>query len=425
MDDTFSAFVRSFSSKATEQEKISYIVSLTNNQDEFSPSGEWELSLCQFYLNNSKQFLPSFEHLRFLLRIAKIYFHYKRFNDSYVLLKNIEEVSKNNSLDEIQKLSYSLHALLSLERGDYPLALQSMLLSKPIIEATNDPNRISILYNSLGVIYYHLGDLATSLDYYLQSLQTKFHEDYSSQDCITLMNIASIFIQQSDLDSAKDFALKALSVAERLSIEKYIAQTKNKLSTIVSLQKDYNYGLQLVNDTITFYERNGPIQDLSFAYILRADITREMKAPLEALTYLNKALDIALQLNNLNLEGAIMRSIAMVFLNDLGKHESALRYIQRYYEICRDSEFKEQWFYSHYLYALYYSKSNQPKKALQYISIALDDESINQWISCKIDFLELKLTLNQFVSSSERNIVEDILIKSKEIYKATTILQTN
>lgn len=425
MDDTFSAFVRSFSSKATEQEKISYIVSLTNNQDEFSPSGEWELSLCQFYLNNSKQFSPSFEHLRFLLRIAKIYFHYKRFNDSYVLLKNIEEVSKNNSLDEIQKLSYSLHALLSLERGDYPLALQSMLLSKPIIEATNDPNRISILYNSLGVIYYHLGDLATSLDYYLQSLQTKFHEDYSSQDCITLMNIASIFIQQSDLDSAKDFALKALSVAERLSIEKYIAQTKNKLSTIVSLQKDYNYGLQLVNDTITFYERNGPIQDLSFAYILRADITREMKAPLEALTYLNKALDIALQLNNLNLEGAIMRSIAMVFLNDLGKHESALRYIQRYYEICRDSEFKEQWFYSHYLYALYYSKSNQPKKALQYISIALDDESINQWISCKIDFLELKLTLNQFVSSSERNIVEDILIKSKEIYKATNILQTN
>jgi tetratricopeptide (TPR) repeat protein len=424
MGDTFSQFVKTFSSKVDEQEKISYIVSITNNQDDFSPSGELEMSICKFYLNNTKQFSPSLEHLKFLLRIANIYYHYKQFHDSFTLLKKIENLAKKNSLQEILNLSYSLQALLAIERGDYPFALQSMLQSKPIIEASNNPLRISTLNNSLGVIYYHLGDLNQALEYYKQSLYNKEEQNYSSQDCITLMNIATIYIQQSDLNCAKDYALKSLSVAEKLDIGNLIALTKNKLSTIVSLQKDFQLGLQLANDTITYYEKNGPLLDLSFSYILRADITRELKAPLEALSDLNKALDIALQLNNLNLEGSIMRSMAMVFLNDLQKFESALRYIQRYYEIYKDSEFKEHWLQSHFLYALYYSKSQQPKKALQFISIALEDKDIDQWISCKIDFLELKLQLNHFLSLSERKKTEEVLTQSKEIYKNSYKQQT-
>lgn len=425
MDGTFSEFVRTFTSKVTEQEKISYIFSLTNNQDSFSPSGEWEMSICQYYLKNSKKFSPSLEHHKFLLRIANIYYHYKRYNDSYALLKKVEEMAKRNSLDEVIQLTYSLHGLLALQRGDYPDALQSMLQSKPIIEASNNPKRISTLYNSLGVIYYHLGDLTQSLEQYLKSLQNKDENDFSSQDCITLMNIATIYIQQSDLDTAKEYSLKSLSIAEKLGIENLIAQTKNKLSTIVSFQKDLEYGLQLANETIIYYEKNGPLLDLSFSYILRADITREMKAPLDALEDLLKALDIALQLHNLNLEGAIMRSIAMVFLNDLQKYESALRYIQRYYEIYKDSEFKEHWLQSHYMYALYYSKSQQPKKALHYISIALEDESIEEWISCKIDFLELQSKLTLLDSTTDQNNIDEDETQKKEIYNAPYQLQTN
>jgi|GEM_PF-4281252 len=415
MVHNFDTFQKEFLAFNTEQKKSLYFEQIFKDQKKYSFSDEFEFSICTFYLKHSKNFELTFEHTKVLLRIADVKNKFKKFDEAMSILSKVLAISEKYQYYEIIDLSYSLSGLLELNKGEYKKALEYFELSKPVILATKKKERASILYNNFGVIHYHLGNLDESLKFYLISLDYLEQNELSKSHILLYINIATIYIQLASLELAKEYAEKALNISEQLDLKNLIVKSLAKLATVVSMLKDFESGYIFSCRALGIYEEIGTDIDLSRSYILRADILRELKKPVESLVDLNKALEISIRQNDPIIEGSIMRSIALVFMNDLKKYDSALRYIQRVYEIFSDTEFKEYWIQAHFLFALYYKNCNDTKKSLSYINKVLEDPVIDQWVAYKVEFLQLLLELNNFTDENQRTQIEIKIIDTKKL----------
>ena len=420
MDFVVKSYDELFKDKLTQAEQSDYLLSLIVDPSTYSPSGEYELSLCRFYLKQSINFEITELYAKALFRVAGVFYHYKLFDECEVLLNSLNNIVDANNFEEIKKASYHLNGILSIEKGKYDRALEYLQKSKPVILSSGNTLRISTLHNSFGVVYYYLGNLQESLNSYLLCLEYSDESKLSLQYCIVHINISNIYIQYSQLDEAQVYTEKALSIAIKMQNPTLIAMAKMKTASILAMKSEFENGLLLLNEAIKSFEEFGPYIDLVHSYNLKADIERNLDLPLEALSTLNKSLEIVPKLNNVRMEGDIMRIIAWVFLDKLKDYKAALRYIQRYYEINATTEFKENWLQAHYMYAVYYHKSNERKKALQMIHTVLEDTDINQWLSYKLAFLELKLLVGLFSSEQDKVLVENEIQYLQEQNVTTT-----
>ena len=182
------------------------------------------------------------------------------------LLQTTTEPSKRVTV--LEGLSYAYVS-------SYPdTALQYALEGLKLSRENNDPTGEALCINALGNVYFAVGDNAKALEYYFQYLKMKEKSKSRSGLPVAYYNIASVFTEEKEYANALNYLSKARAEDE-----------KNK-------------------------DQEALLYDL---YSLASIYLRMEKAD-SALQIVGQSHELAQQLNNKNMMGAILNTYGEIYL---------------------------------------------------------------------------------------------------------------
>lgn len=118
--------------------------------------------------------------------------------------------------------AYEVMGLIALDKGEYSLALQSILKSYGIAKEFNYQKGISHSTNDLGLVYYSIGDYATALNYFFISLKIKEINHDSLAIEAAYNNIVDVYKEEKNIDEAKTYLFKELAVSTNIKDSLYM-----------------------------------------------------------------------------------------------------------------------------------------------------------------------------------------------------------
>ena len=177
-----------------------------------------------------------------------------------------------------------------------------------LYENLKDTLGLANTYNSLGVIYKFQGGEKSKVTAYLQKAllyenrSLGFYE--SIKDTIGLLrvysNIGIIYRDLDDFKKAETAYLKGISLAKKAGIESYsIGILYANLSQIyLDYYKNHDRAIELLNEAIRIYERNGIRTSMEHAYRNLSYNYTGKKEYAKAIEYAKKAVAIAEEVND-------------------------------------------------------------------------------------------------------------------------------
>jgi tetratricopeptide (TPR) repeat protein len=93
------------------------------------------------------------------------------------------------------------------------------------------------ILNSIGNIYYEMGDYQTAWKYYQESLEIRKELGDKRGEAWVLHNIGRVYQSLENYKEAKKCYEEALSLAEELGEEELTGNSKNALSEIEGMKK--------------------------------------------------------------------------------------------------------------------------------------------------------------------------------------------
>ncbi|MEP6584239.1 MAG: tetratricopeptide repeat protein [Ginsengibacter sp.] len=223
----------------------------------------------------------------------------------HIHAQNVETDSLKKVLDTITESPQRVLVLEGLSfayRSAYPdTALQYALEGLELARKINDPIGEAYCTNALGNVYFAVSDYSNALEMYLQSLKMKENlKNQKSAIAVTYFNIADVYTEQEDYRHALYYLFKTMEVDENVKDTGGILFDQYSLSSI--------------------YLR--------------------MKKTDSALYYAEKAYQLALNLHDENLIGAIVNNYGEIYLalNNLPLAEKNYRHSITLSEAVNDNE---------------------------------------------------------------------------------------
>lgn len=126
------------------------------------------------------------------------------------------------------------------------------------------PLNEGLLMSLKGAVYYLRGDYSIALDHFLKTLSVYYDEDFYSGTNSMLNNIALIFSQVGDHQSAKKYLLKAIEINESEGLDYYALFSYN-LAEVELLQGNYESTLNILKGLLSN-------KDIKFNMISRVSV---------------------------------------------------------------------------------------------------------------------------------------------------------
>lgn len=127
----------------------------------------------------------------------------------------------------------------ALFRNDYKAALTLQYKALHIYERLGDSLSIYAVRGHMAIVYEYLGDTAKALSLLNQSLDYYERTNKQKEKAHAIIKLASLYHRQYHYDKALAYALRALTIVEKLGDPGKMAQTTNLLGTIYYGQKDW------------------------------------------------------------------------------------------------------------------------------------------------------------------------------------------
>ena len=207
-------------------------------------------------------------------------------------LNDLREHLKKSMTDKDSCLNFGslMYKLASWEKAEY--------FYLKALENASTPQRLSFLYNSMGMIKDELKEYERALDYYHKSLALKESEgpDSIASRAPTYNNIATLYYSQKKMDRAMEYYQKAIDASntQENQNEGLVATLNGNMASILSDKGKYEEALQKAEEALRIRIKVCPAidPDIASAYATIANIQYSMGSYAEAVVNMEKALKI-------------------------------------------------------------------------------------------------------------------------------------
>jgi tetratricopeptide (TPR) repeat protein len=242
---------------------------------------------------------------------------------------------KRQSVEDLIESSYQ-----ALTSGNYPAAYQQAMTAYQKAIAVDDQLGLAEALRHIGHVHSRLNNLEDTIKYYQQALNIFRELAQNDKIALCLNGIALTFLRLDDQEQALEFGEQA-----------YRLITNSDSETKITVTGNYAYVLAVANQS----ERSDRLYDAMlteihaieslfyefYYFIQRGDIKRQNQDYKESIEFLRRAVGLALQQNNLELETSAKLELAKALVETSALTETSKLLIEIEPHM-RKSERKEQ-----------------------------------------------------------------------------------
>jgi len=218
---------------------------------------------------------PYADSTQIFLKLGKEYYYIHDYNKSIICLskslKKYEKININDSITIDNKifLNNGLGILYSNYMEDYKKALKYYLKALNIVNNNNNVaiNRISSLYNNIGVTYADLNNTDKALEFLLKSVSISKDKDIINR---SLSNIGELYLIKKDYKNAFKYLDKVINIKE--IDETILANTYNSFAKYYINFDSTKIAKNYLNKSIAISKKKSLNKSLRESYFLYSKI---------------------------------------------------------------------------------------------------------------------------------------------------------
>lgn len=225
---------------------------------------------------------------------------------------------------------------------NFQLALTELEKSNKLYEQIEDNFGRAMAYENIGIIYFNLGKISESIEFYDRSLSLYKSVDVRLEQAMVLINLGlanfSLGNYQNSLNSYK----AALPILQGLRQEKLEAKTLRNIGLLYAMLRNpqksmtyYDRAMEIQTNRIInypFYTSDEDRLEEARTLYLIGSTYYEMGDRQKALDYFHKALPIFIIIEDKINEAAVLNNLGTVYFNQ-GKGNKALHYYRQALQI--------------------------------------------------------------------------------------------
>lgn len=142
----------------------------------------------------------------------------KQQDPTSALEQSLEMLEKSNqqAYKKGQLFAYKNVTVIHIMKGNYDSAMHFCNIYLDLSQELGDRIEIANAQNTLGSIYYHLGDLESATKYYITALKVVEEEGDLARAAKLYNNISNIYMVQENYDKALEYNTKSLDIKKQL-----------------------------------------------------------------------------------------------------------------------------------------------------------------------------------------------------------------
>jgi tetratricopeptide (TPR) repeat protein len=224
--------------------------------------------------------------------------------------------------------------------GDYAKALDYFLKALTIDEELKNDNGIVRHLNNVGNVYKDLGDLTKALDYYNQSKIKAQQGNNTAAVADAIINCGLVYNSLRDFEKAEACCLQTMEIRKKLGNPMGVGFCYGALALIYDSKGEYEKAIDSYKKALII---NTQVNNLNYVCLDNTNIGEtyvKLKKYTEAETYLLKALPLSKDLGALVYQSKIEQNLSSAY-EMMGKPEKALIHYKAHI-VARDSIFNEE-----------------------------------------------------------------------------------
>ncbi|HAS46550.1 MAG TPA: hypothetical protein DCS93_39070 [Microscillaceae bacterium] len=185
----------------------------------------------------------------------------------YLLFQVTEQTKQaedytNQALELSRSLSYSkglatglkVLGIILMRQKNYQVALRNLYQALALVEELNSDIELAICFQLIGDCYKGKKDIKTAINHYIRAFEVyEKHDDHKK--VVTVLNdLARLFIEVEQSQSALDYALLSLDRAEMANLRKDRRDTYGILARIYKIRQEYS-------DAFNYQEKYTSLKD--------------------------------------------------------------------------------------------------------------------------------------------------------------------
>lgn len=214
--------------------------------------------------------------------------------------------------------------------NDYTNSLNNFIKAMSYFEDVNDSITLPLVYNDLGIFYFALKEIDTSILYHQKAFDI-FKAKYNSRgESLVYANLSNIYIYQKEYVKAKKILLQSTSNFEKLKDTVNIVKSLIHLGVIEQRLNNLGEALGYFTNACVLAQKIENVALEGVSNFRHGLIYDEKQDYVQALKYYKKAFQMSKEVNNHEGELEILSKISEIY-NKTGDYRSSLEYLRKYY----------------------------------------------------------------------------------------------
>jgi len=222
------------------------------------------------------------------------------YDEAIVLLNKsialFSKIKRNKKQEALLARAYNNLGNVYWYKGNYPEALNYLLISLRLKEKINDLNGMASSYNNIGNIYSQQGNFTEALENYAKSI--KIFESFQNKKGVaeTYTNIGLVYYSLVKYDKAIESYDAALKISYELNDKTSIAIALSNLALVYVEQKRYDDAFTIQQKSLKIKEEIGDLYGAAISMVSLGSMLEKQKKYKEAKKYFEQSLKISSEL---------------------------------------------------------------------------------------------------------------------------------
>lgn len=253
-----------------------------------------------------------------------------------------EYVQANNHFSEAKKIYQSLgdnkklaqllddEGNTAVVKGTYQDAIQYFFEALNIHKSIDDKNGKAEINLDLGIVYSALGELKTAEKYFSQAIvENPVGRDTVLRNARVYFNLADLFSQSSDFQSAISFSKKSIQAASKYDDQRILTYAYLNLAEASIPLGNYSEAQLAINQCLEYTQKNNTPRLEIYTHLLDSRISVKKGDVLKAESALIKSMTLAKEINAEESLLIVIKELSELFASK-GDLTSAYNYLLEY-----------------------------------------------------------------------------------------------
>lgn len=252
---------------------------------------------------------------------------------------------------------------IQFRQGEFLASLETLLQAVELLKRRDNPQTLARVYGDLGDVYETLGQNDVALRYDFEAMKIGERLGLKYELGHYMSNIAWIYKNQRNFQSAFDFIEKSLDVRTEIGDVFGISNSHNVKGIIFFQQKKYDQAIQWLTSALEIRQRINHREGVSACLYNLGLVFEERREFKKALDYQYKALEIENQISNKFNIGIAYNSIGSLYTK-LRRYDSAEAYLAKAERLGKETASLELQMENSFYWSEYFELKGNPAEAL-------------------------------------------------------------